>query len=252
VAQGRVIFYPLGFNLEGYRRIFNDVRIWIGYRNTILYSVLGTAVNLIVTLPAAYVLSRKDFPLRNSLMKYFVFTMYFSGGLIPTYLVIRRLGLIDTIWVFIIPFCLNVYNLIITRTFMETNLPTELFESASLDGCSNFKFFVIIALPLSKAVISVIALYYFVAHWNNFFTGLIYTTKQELVPLQLVLRQILIVNQVFLEGSGLGGVGGDFAQMLADIIKYGLIIVSTLPLLIIYPLVQKYFEQGVMIGALKG
>lgn len=252
VANGSVFIWPKGIQFEGYQKIFEDVRIWTGYKNTIIYSILGTTVNLLVTLPAAYVLSRKDFPLRHLVMRIFVFTMYFSGGMIPTYVLISKLGMINTLWVFIIPFCVNTYNLIIARSFFESNLPPEMLESAQLDGCSNWRFFLTIGLPLSKAVVSVIALYYFVAHWNNFFTGLMYTTRQDMIPLQLVLRQILIVNQVFLEGAGMGGDSGGFAQQLADIMKYGIIVVSTLPLLIIYPFIQKYFEKGVMIGAVKG
>lgn len=252
VANGSVFLLPKGIQFEGYRKIMEDVRIWTGYRNTIIYSILGTIVNLCVTLPAAYVLSRKDFPLRHMVMRIFVFTMYFSGGMIPTYVLISKLKMINTIWVFIIPFCVSTYNLIIARSFFESSLPPELLESAQLDGCSNWRFFFSIALPLSKAVTSVIALYYFVAHWNDFFTGLMYTTKNDFIPLQLVLRQILIVNQVFLEGAGMGGDAGGFAQQLADIMKYGIIVVSTLPLLIIYPFIQKYFEKGVMIGAVKG
>jgi putative aldouronate transport system permease protein len=252
VAKGAVTLYPVGIQFDGYKRIFEDTRIWISYRNTIFYSVFGTIVNLSVTLPAAYVLSRKDFPFRRILMRYFVLTMFFSGGLVPTYLVISGLHLTNTIWVFILPFCLNVFNMIVARSFFESNIQIELLESAKLDGCSNWKFFITIALPISKALISVIFLYYFVAHWNNFFTGLIYVSENNLLPLQLILRQILLANQVFINGAGMGGDDGGFAQLIAESIKYGVIIVSTLPLLVIYPFIQKYFEKGIMIGAVKG
>ncbi|OQP13219.1 carbohydrate ABC transporter permease, partial [Geobacillus zalihae] len=223
-----------------------------GYRNTIIYTVLGTFVNLLFTLPAAYVLSRKEFKARNFLMFVFVFTMFFNGGLIPTYLLMKELHLTNTMWVFILPFSVNVFNLIITRTFFETSLPKELFEAAQLDGCTHFQFFGRVVLPLSKAIVSVIGLYYLVGHWNDFFTGLIYIRDYSLQPLQIVLRDILISNQVFAEGAGAGGAAGGYAQRYADQIKYGVIIVSTLPILIVYPFIQKYFEKGVMIGSIKG
>ncbi|MBT2759075.1 carbohydrate ABC transporter permease [Mesobacillus foraminis] len=252
VSTGQVTLYPKGFSLFGYKEIFNDSRIWVGYKNTIIYTVLGTAVNLLFTLPAAYVLSRPEFKARRALMFIFVFTMFFNGGLIPTYLLIKELGLTNSMWVFILPFSVNVFNLIITRTFFETSLPKELFEAAQMDGCSHFQFFGKIALPLSKAVISVVGLYYLVGHWNDFFTGLIYIRDYSLQPLQIVLRDILLANQVFAEGAGSGGAAGGYAQKYADQIKYGVIIVSTLPILLVYPFIQKYFEKGVMIGSVKG
>ncbi|MES9566642.1 carbohydrate ABC transporter permease [Rhodococcus baikonurensis] len=178
--------------------------------------------------------------------------MFFNGGLIPTYLLMKELSLINNMWVFILPFSVNVFNLIITRTFFESSLPKELFEAAQMDGCTHFQFFGKIALPLSKAVISVVGLYYLVGHWNDFFTGLIYIRDYSLQPLQIVLRDILLSNQVFAEGAGAGGAAGGYAQKYADQIKYGVIIVSTLPILIIYPFIQKYFEKGVMIGSVKG
>ncbi|MGM7720787.1 carbohydrate ABC transporter permease [uncultured Metabacillus sp.] len=252
VSTGKVLLFPKGFSLFGYQEIFQDSRIWVGYKNTMIYSLLGTLVNLLLTIPAAYVLSRQEFRARRFLMFFFVFTMFFNGGLIPTYLLMKDLQLIDTMWVFIIPFSVNVFNLIITRTFFESNIPKELYEAAQIDGCSHFTFFIKIVLPLSKAVISVIGLYYLVWHWNDFFTGLIYVRDYSLQPLQIVLRDILISNQVFAEGAGSGGAAGGYAQKYADQIKYGVIIVSTLPILIVYPFIQKYFEKGVMIGSVKG
>lgn len=252
VAQGKVLFFPAGFSTFGYEKIFADARIWIGYRNTFFYTIVGTLVNMLFTLPAAYTLSRPDFKPRRAIMLLFVFTMYFSGGLIPTYLLIKGIHLENTVWVFILPFCVNVFNLIVTRSFFENTIPKDLFESASLDGCTDFRFFVSIVLPLSKAVISVVSLYYIVGHWNDFFTGLIYIRDKNLVPLQLVIRDILLVNQVFAEGAGLGGAAGGYAQQYADTVKYGVIIVSIVPILVLYPLIQKYFEKGVMIGAIKG
>lgn len=252
VSTGKVLLFPKGVSFFGYSEIFKDERIWIGYRNTIFYTFAGTFVNLLVTLPAAYVLSRKEFKAGKFIMFAFVFTMFFNGGLIPTYLLMKDLHLINTPWVFIIPFCVNVFFLIIARTFFESSLPKELYEAAAIDGCSHFTYFVKVALPLSKAMISVIGLYYLVGHWNDFFTGLIYIRSNELQPLQIVLRDILLSNQVFSGGAGTGGSAGGYAQRYADQIKYGVIIISTLPILIVYPFIQKYFDKGVMIGSVKG
>lgn len=254
VNAGKVIFLPSRASLYGYEKIFEDTRIWTGYKNTLLYTVLGTIINLAFTLPAAYVLSRKAFAPRKIIMSLFIFTMFFNGGMIPTYMLIRDLKLINTIWVMVIPFCVNVYNLIITRTFMETSIPEELYEAAIMEGCSHFRYFTMVILPLSKAVISVIGLYYLVGHWNNFFSALLYLNRDNLQPLQVVLRNILLSNQVFQQGAGSGagfGAGG-YAQQYADQIKYGVIIVSVLPVLCLYPFIQRYFEKGVMIGAIKG
>ncbi|WP_425452417.1 carbohydrate ABC transporter permease [Paenibacillus cellulosilyticus] len=252
VSTGKVLLFPRGISMFGFKEIFGDSRIWTGYRNTIVYTLLGTFVNLLFTLPAAYALSRPEFRARRFIMLAFVITMFFGGGLIPTYLLIKSLHMTNTMWVFIFPFCVNVFNLIITRTFFETSLPKELYEAASIDGCSHFTFFRTVALPLSKAVVSVIALYYLVAHWNDFFTALIYIRDNELQPLQIILRDILLSNQVFQSGAGAGGAAGGYAQKFADQVKYGVILVSTLPILIVYPFIQKYFEKGVMIGSVKG
>jgi putative aldouronate transport system permease protein len=257
VSTGQVVLFPKGISLYGYKEIFQDSRIWIGYRNTIIYSFGGTLVNLLFTLPAAYVLSRRDFRAKRPIMFFFVFTMFFNGGLIPTYLTMKQLHMIDTMWVFIFnPLTVNVFNLIITRTFFETSIPHELYESAQLDGCTHFTYFTKIVLPLSKAIVAVVGLYYLVFHWNDFFTGLIYINSDNLEPLQNVLNQILLANDAFSQGAGAGGSGGGvstgYAQQFADQIKYGVIIVSTLPVLIVYPFIQKYFEKGVMIGSIKG
>lgn len=252
VSTGKVLLFPKGISFFGYSEIFQDSRIWTGYRNTIFYTAAGTLVNLLVTLPAAYVLSRREFKAGTFIMFAFVFTMFFNGGLIPTYLLMKDLHLINTVWVFIIPFCVNVFYLIIARTFFENSLPKELYEAAAMDGCSHFTYFIKVALPLSKALISVIGLYYLVGHWNNFFTGLIYIRSNELQPLQIVLRDILLSNQVFSGGAGTGGSAGGYAQRYADQIKYGVIIISTLPILLVYPFIQKYFDKGVMIGSVKG
>ena len=255
VNQGKVLFYPKGVSLYGYQQIFQKAEIWTGYKNTILYSFFGTALNLAVTLPAAYVLSRKDFRPRKILMKLFVFTMYFNGGMVPTYMLINNLNLLNTPWIMIIIGALSVYNLIITRTFFETSIPDELYEAAILDGCSHFRYFTTIVLPLSKAVIAVIMLYYLVGHWNDFFNALLYINSDHLQPLQIILRNILLSNQAMAGTTGVGsavGGAGAYAQQYADQIKFGVIIVSTIPVLCVYPFIQKYFEKGVMIGAVKG
>ncbi|MFC6465725.1 carbohydrate ABC transporter permease [Marinilactibacillus sp. GCM10026970] len=253
VTRGLVTLWPKGISFYGYQQIIEDTRIWIGYSNTLLYTLGGTMINLLVTLPAAYALSRKEMTGRNFLTFFFAFTMFFNGGIIPTYILFRDLGLINTRWVFVLPTALNVFNLIIARTFFENSIPNSLYEAAELDGCSHFQFFMKVALPLSKALISVIGLYYLVQHWNNFFTGLIFIRDYDKQPLQIVLRDILISNQAFQQGAGAGGgdIGG-YAQQFADQIKYAVIIVSTLPILIVYPFIQKYFDKGVMIGSLKG
>lgn len=249
VNRGEVIFLPKDIRFYGFQQIFQDSRIWKGYANTILYVVVGTAINMIVTMPAAYALSRRKFKARNIIMFYFVFTMFFNGGLVPTYMTISSLNLISTKTVLIIFGALNVYNLIIARTFIENSIPDDLYEAALLDGCTHFHYFWKVVLPLSKAVISVLILYYAVGHWNDFFNPLIYNNNSNNEPLQIVLRRILLMNEAFEGGSG---VQGGYAQSSADQVKYALIIVSTVPILCVYPFVQKYFEKGVMIGAVKG
>lgn len=250
VNQGKVTFLPVDVNFYGYSQVFTDHRIWNGYMNTIIYVVAGTALNLAVTMPAAYALSRPDFKARNPVMMYFVFTMYFSGGLVPLYMTISSLGLISTKWILIIFMALNTYNLIIARTFIQNSIPNDLYEAAVLDGCSHAKYFFKVVIPLSKAIISVEILYYGVYHWNDYFNALVYNYNQANEPLQMVLRRILLLNEAY--ASGNGGVQGGYGQSSADQVKYAVMIVSTLPILCVYPFVQKYFEKGVMIGALKG
>ncbi|WP_420112207.1 carbohydrate ABC transporter permease [Pseudactinotalea sp.] len=254
VATGRVWLWPERISWFGYSQILDDARIWTGYRNTLVYTVVGTAVNLLVTLPAAYALSRREFAPRKVLMFFFAFTMFFNGGLIPMYLLLRDLSLLDNWLVFILPSAVNVYNLIIARAFFENSLPEELYEAATIDGANYFQFFTKMALPLSMAIISVIGLYYLVQHWNDFFTGLVFVRTYEKQPLQIVLRDILISNQAFSGGAGGSGGsgGGSYAQQYADQIKYGVIVVSTLPVIILYPFMQRYFEKGIMIGSVKG
>ena len=250
VNQGKVTLWPVDVRFYGFQQVFQDSRIWNGYVNTIIYVVAGTALNLAVTMPAAYALSRPDFRARNVVMTYFVFTMYFSGGLVPLYMTISNLGLISTKWILIIFVAVNTYNLIIARTFIQNSIPNDLYEAAILDGCSHFTYFWKVVIPLSKAVISVELLYYGVFHWNDYFNALLYNYKESNEPLQMVLRRILLLNEAFSSGSG--GVQGGYAQSSADQVKYAVMIVSTVPILCVYPFVQKYFEKGVMIGAVKG
>lgn len=250
VNQGLVTFWPRDINFYGYEQILQDSRIWIGYGNTILYVVAGTALNMAVTMPAAYALSRPDFKGRGKIMFYFVFTMFFNGGLVPLYMTISELNLISTKTILIIMVAVNTYNLIIARTFIENSIPNDLYEAAVLDGCSHFKYFFKVVLPLSKAVIAVLILYYAVFHWNDFFNALMFNSNNDNEPLQIVLRRILLLNEAF--ASGNGGAGGGYGQSFADQVKYAAIIVSTVPILCVYPFIQKYFEKGVMIGAVKG
>ena len=252
VLNGEVWFYPVGLTGEGYDYLLGDWRIWSGYKNTLIYALGGTLLSMLVTVPAGYALSRKDFKARRPLMLFFLFTMYFGGGLIPTYLVITdTLNMSNTIWAMIIPFCLNVYNMIIVRSYFESSLPADLWEAAQLDGCSNTRFLISVALPLSKAVISVVMLYSLVGKWNEYFNAMMYLRDEEMYPLQMILRDILLLNES-MANSMTGGEGFDASLRRATLVKYTSAIVGTLPMMILYPFLQKYFEKGVMIGAVKG
>ena len=249
INNGRVGFWPVGFNTTGYEKIFENMKIWRSYSNTIFYTVAGTGINIVLSMMLAYPLSRKKFFAKTPLMIFVMFTMYFQGGLIPTYLWINDLNLYNTPWVMVLLPAINVFNLIIAINFIKSNIPEELYEAAAIDGCSHIKFFARIVLPLSKTIIVVLVLYYGVAHWNEFMNGLIYLRDEGLYPLQLTLRNILLQNQA----SGLGDVDSIIEQQkAAELIKYGVIIVSTLPVLVIYPFLQKHFEKGVMVGSVKG
>ena len=250
VNLGQVTLWPKDIRWYGYQQVFQDARIWKGYLNTIYYVLIGTTLNMVVTMPAAYALSRRRFKTRNAIMFYFVFTMFFNGGLIPTYMTVSSLNLISTKTILVIFVAVNTYNLIIARTFIENSIPEDLYEAAMLDGCSHFTYFMKVVMPLSKAVNSVLILYYAVYHWNDYFNALVYNNKEDNAPLQIVLREILLLNQAYANGNG--GVQGGYGQSSADQVKYAVIIVSTLPILCVYPFVQKYFEKGVMIGAVKG
>lgn len=251
ISTGEVLLFPKGITLEGYKAVFTDGQIMRGYGNSLLYTSVGIAFSLITTIPMAYALSRRDMAGRRLVNLLVVFTMFFGGGMIPTYLVINSLHMIDTIWALVIPFAVVPYNLIICRSFFENSIPTELREAASLDGCNDFQFFFKIVIPLSGAVIAIMILFYGVSQWNTYFNALIYIKDSEKYPLQLVLRNILILNQVSVESMGDSKTAA-LRQERAELIKYVSIIVSSLPLLILYPFVQKYFVKGVMIGAVKG
>ncbi|GHV86880.1 sugar ABC transporter permease [Spirochaetia bacterium] len=251
VSTGRVTFLPVDPGLQGYRAVFKDARIPIGYRNTIFYTVAGTLINVAMTLICAYPLARKKLPHRGPLTFFFTFTMLFSGGMIPNYLLLRSLGFLNTIWAMIIPGAISVYSMIITRTFIQNAIPDDLLEATQIDGCSDFKYFILFVLPLSRAVIAVIAMQYAVGHWNAYFNAFIYLTRQDLYPLQVFLREILVMNQITANDI----VDPETAvamQGLADLLKYSLIVISSAPILCIYPFFQKYFVKGVMIGSIKG
>jgi len=251
VISGKMWLWPVDVTLDGYRAVFRNSRITVGFQNSLFYTVAGTLVSVVLTILAAYPLSRKDLAGRNIIMFFFVFTLLFGGGLIPTYLVVREVGMLNTRWALIIPTALSVYNMIITRTFFQSTIPDELLEAAQIDGCSDFRFVRDVVIPLSGPIIAVNALFYAVNQWNQYFNALIYLTRPDLFPLQLILREILVQNQVDL--SQITDVDQLMQrQNLQDLLKYSLIVVASAPVLIIYPFVQKHFVRGVLIGSLKG
>lgn len=251
VVTGKVFLWPVDFNLKGYEAVFTYGGIIKGYANSIFYAVVGTSINIVFTILAAYPLSRVSFKGRNFFMFLLTFTMIFSGGLIPSYLLVKNLHMINTRWALLIPGAMNVYNVIITRTFFQNSIPQEILESAQLDGCNDFQFVRQIVLPLSKSIIAVITLFYAVAHWNEYFSAMLYIKKPNLYPLQLVLRQLLVEN--YTDESMFVDVENMIEkQNLQELLKYSLIIVASVPVLIIYPFVQKHFVKGVMVGSIKG
>lgn len=250
INSGALIIFPKGVQFAAYKYAFAQKKLWVGYGNTIFYTVLGTAFGLALCIPCGYALSRKDLPFRKIIMGLFVFTMYFGGGLIPTYIVCSKLHLVNTRAILVIFGSVSVYNIILIRTFCASNVPEELREAASIDGCSNSRFFFTFALPLSKAIIAVIALYIAVSHWNSYYNALVYTTDTKLHPLQLYLRQLLLITM-----STDSVDDPDALKEIQDMIltiRYAVIVISTLPIMCLYPFLQKYFVQGVMIGSLKG
>lgn len=249
VANGNVWFWPSEWKLDGYIELFKQDIIWRSYFNTILYTVVGTFVALAVNIPAGYALSRKDLVGRKWISLFYIIPMFVGGGLIPTYLIIKEFGLLDTFWVMVLPFAVSTFNIIIARTFFSTSLPEGLWEAAQIDGCNTFRFFFSFVIPLSKAILAVIGLWTAVGIWNSWFNALIYLTNEDLQPLQLVLRRILIANESLL-GATSGSLATELRQ-LSDMMKYAAIVVSTLPIMCLYPFLQKYFNQGVMIGSIK-
>lgn len=251
VSNGRVILWPVEFSVEGYKAVLENDDIVTGYINTIFYTVVGTFINICMTVITAYPLSRRDLPGQSFFAFFFSLTMMFSGGMIPNYLLVKNLHMLDTRWSLVIPGALSVYNMLVVKNFFQSSVPGELLEASRIDGCSDTQYFMRILLPLSKASIAVVTLYYAVGHWNSYFNALMYINDRSLIPLQLVLREILVSNKM----------AGDMVfdqelmeakQNMAELLKYSLIVVSSLPIICVYPFVQKYFVKGVMIGSVKG
>ena len=255
VAGGKVVLYPVGFTLDGYNEVFKAKTVMRGFFNSLLYTAVGVSINLAVTLPTSYALSRKDFPLNKPITLFYILTMFVGGGMMPTYLVVRDTGLLNTMWALVLPGALGVYNMIVGRTFFTTNIPSELMEAAKLDGCGNTKFFFHIVLPLSGAITAILFLYYGVGHWNSYFSALLYVSDRTKWPLQMELRNILLQNSVNMSKTVMTEeqlAEKERLEALKEMMKYSLIIISSIPVLIIYPFVQKHFVKGVMIGSVKG
>ncbi len=257
VSTGQMLLFPVGITFEGYKNLFSYNDLWVGYANSLFYTIVGTIFNLAATLPCAYALSRRDFKPRSVLMIFFLITMYFSGGLIPSYLNVKSFGLLNTRFYILITGLVSVSNMIVCRTFYQNSIPWELQEAAMLDGASDFGMFVRIILPLSKAIIAVMCLYYGIAHWNSYFTPMIYLKNREYYPLQLILKEILTDANLSAQSLSNEIDAEAIAHMLkvqdtANLLKYGVIVMATAPMMILYPFLQKYFEKGVMIGSVKG
>ncbi|MEC0174971.1 carbohydrate ABC transporter permease [Paenibacillus favisporus] len=251
VIRGEVWLWPKGFSLVGYERLFGNKELLRGFMNTVMYTVVGTALNVVMTVAGAYPLSRTDFKGRHFFTFLIVFTMFFGGGMIPTYLLIKSLGLLNTFWAMIIPSAVSVWNILIMRTFFQSSIPKEVQEAAFMDGCSNIKILLKVVLPLSGPVLAVMVLFYAVGHWNAYFSALLYLSDRDLYPMQLFLREILVQNQM----QEMVDISDDTlarSLMDAEAIKYAAVIVTNLPMLILYPFLQKYFVKGVMVGAIKG
>ena len=253
VAAGWVFLLPVKPTLEGYEAVFKYPRIWSGYANSLYYTIIGTSINIVMTLLAAYPLSRRDFKGRNVIMFLFAFTMFFSGGMVPIYLLMNKLGMLNTRWAMVIPNAVTVWNIIIARTYIQTTIPDELLDASRIDGCSDSRFIVQVVVPLCKPVVAVLTLWYAVGHWNSYFPALIYLKDAKLFPLQIILREVLVMNLV--DPSWVQFL--DFEeylrrQQLRELLKYALIVVASVPVLLLYPLVQRYFVKGIMIGAVKG
>jgi len=254
VVAGKVILWPVDFNLQGYRRVLEYEKLWIGYRNTIIYTLSHTAIATFVTLLTGFALSRRSLPGRRAIMLFMGFTMYFGGGMIPSYLLLKNLGFVGNPFLYVMIGTVSVYNVIITRTFMESNIPDTLLEAAQIDGCNMTKFFIQIVLPLSPAIIAIMALFYAVGQWNSWFNAMLYLRDNQM-PLQNVLRNILSTSSLNAEmgtESAVGSSDSDAQMILVESMRYAVIIVSSLPVMCLYPFVQKYFIKGIMVGAIKG
>ncbi len=252
VTAGKVIIFPVGFSLEGYKAILSYKMIVRGFMNSLVLMVLGTVFCLIVTALGGYPLSRSDLPGKKYIMFIFTFTMYFSGGMIPYFLLIRDLHLMNTIWALVVPSALNVWNIILMKTYFQTSVPDEIFQAARVDGCSDIVYLVRIGLPLAKPIIAVLSLFTAVGMWNSYFNALLFLNDTELFPLQLVLRDILVVNATNTTEFNLDVESIKRQQEMVALLKYSVIVASSAPLMILYPFVQKYFVKGIMVGSLKG
>src|SRR5699024_252924 len=252
VSSGKMWLWPVDITFKGYERVFADNAIWRGYGNTIIYTAVGTAIHLFVLLPCAYALSRKELMFKKGILWFILFTMLFNGGLIPTYLVVKSLCMLDTMWAIVIPNVVGAWSILVARAFFQQSIPDQLVEASKIDGASDFYIFIRVVLPLSLPIVAVMALFHAVNLWNQYFNALIYLSDRDKFPLQLILREILVVNQMQLNDPGAGVAESLVDQVkTAGLIKYAVIIVSSLPLLLVYPFIQKYFVQGVLIGSIK-
>ena len=253
VGNGWVYLWPVDFSLKGYAAVFTTEKVWIGFRNSIFYTVVGTFINIVVTMLAAYPLSRRDLKGRGVVTVIFTFTMLFSGGMIPTYLLVRDLGMINTVWAMLIPGAMSVYNVIIARTYIQSSIPFDLYESASLDGCTDDRYLISVVLPLAKPIIAGLVLWYAVGHWNQYFNAMIYLRDSNLLPLQIVLRNFLIVEDM--NDSSLATMSMEEYMdklYLKNLYQYSLIVIASAPVMMLYPFIQKHFVKGIMLGSLKG
>ena len=253
LVSGKVFLFPVDFGFKGYETIFSIGQVWVGYKNTIIYTVIFTVLSVFFTLLVAFPLTRSEFPARKIVIWLFTITMFINGGMIPTYILVSKLGLIDSMWALILPGLVSAWNVIISRTFIKSTIPQELFEANSIDGGDYFQFFFKIVLPLSKPVIAVLALISATNMWNSYFSALLYINDAAKYPLQIILRNILIQNIVDYTAIEKISVDDMMQQRyLSELLKYSLIVVSSIPLLIFYPFIQKYFIKGMMVGSIKG
>ncbi len=251
VVSGKVFLFPVNPTLKGYAAVFKNKKILTGFSNSIFYLIVGTVLNLVMTMLCAYPLSRKEFRARGFLSMLFVFTMYFSGGMVPAYILVNKLGMINTRWSMIIPMAMSTYNMIICRTYIVNSIPDELYEASQMDGCTPFRYMLSVVVPLSKPILAVLTLYYGVVRWNDYFNAMLYLYKDNLQPLTIVMKEILIMSQVDMtqvtDASAVSKLQG-----MSELLKYSTIVVASLPVMLLYPLIQKHLVKGVMIGAVKG